>query len=115
MLLEADQRILLNPIVLCFLMDRLEFCDSQTSRLENRIFIGSKVILQNISTKERMSLRIVKQDKAKPAKGVVSFTSVVGSALLGLRCGDVAQLNTPQEQVELRVISVNNVDGNIGV
>lgn len=113
MLQEADHRILLNPIALCLLMNRLEFCDSQTSRLENRVRIGSKVILRSVTTEERLELRIVEQEKALPAKGFVSFTSVIGSALLGLRSSDVAQVNTPQGEVEWQVISVNNVDGNI--
>lgn len=112
MLLKAEYRILMDPIELCLLLGRLEFCANQTSRLENRVRIGSKVILKNIATEEPLELWIVNLEKASPLKGLVSFTSAIGAALLGLRCGDVAQVNTPYGVLKWQLISVNNYSEN---
>jgi transcription elongation factor GreA len=105
---EASYRILLDPISLCLLLNRLEFCNSQTSRLENRVRIGSTVLLRNESTFEYLTLRLVKGEKAYPSKGVVSFTSVIGVALLGLRCGDVAQIKTSEGECEWQIFTVSH-------
>lgn len=105
---EAGYRILLNPISLFFLLDRLEFCNSQTSRIENRIRLGSTVLLRNESTREYLTLRIVKDEKAYPSKGIVSFTSVIGVALLGLRCGDVAHIKTSEGEFDWQIFTVSH-------
>jgi transcription elongation factor GreA len=105
---EAGYRILLNPISLCFLLDRLEYCNSQTSRIENRVRLGSTVLLRNESTREYLTLRIVKDEKAYPSKGIVSFTSIIGFALLGLRCGDIAHIKTYRGVFDWQLFTVSH-------
>ncbi len=105
---DASHRILLNPLALCLLLNRLEFCDSQASRLENRVRVGCTVTLRNVLSQEMLTLRIVKDEKARPAEGIVLFTSMIGVALLGLRCGDVAQVKTSQGELEWELIAVNH-------
>ncbi len=103
---DASQRIFLNPVALCLLLNRLAFCDSEISRLENRVRVGSTVTLRNVFSQEVLTLRIVKDEKARPAEGIVSFTSIIGVALLGLRSGDVAQVRTAQGEFEWELVAV---------
>lgn len=105
---EAGFRILLDPISLCLLLDRLELCSNIASRLENIVRPGSTVLVRNESTLEYVTLRIVKDEKAYPSKGIVSFTSVIGAALLGLRCGDVAQIKTSEGECEWQIFTVSH-------
>jgi len=107
MLQDAGHRILLDPIALCLLLNQLEFSDRQSSRLQNRVRIGSTVVLRNVATKERLILHIVKDQKACPEQGIVSFTSIIGSTLIGLRRGDVARVNTAQGELKFKLLKVN--------
>lgn len=104
---EAGPRIFLDPVALSLLLNRLELCESQISRLQNRVRVGSTVVLRNESNGKHLTLRIVKSEKACPAKGIVSFTSLIGAALLGLRCGDVAEVKSTQGELKWRLVSVN--------
>ena len=55
----------------------------------------SQVLLQDIRTGQRDSLTLCYPADAEPAMGFVSVLSPVGSALLGLRVGSMAQWSTP--------------------
>ena len=55
----------------------------------------SQVLLQDSSTGRRNKLTLCYPEDAEPAMGFVSVLSPVGSALLGLRAGDVARWDTP--------------------
>lgn len=105
---EANFRIFLNPIALTLLLNRLVLCESKTSRIENRVRIGSTVILRNSLTQEQLTLTIVQGEEACPAQGIISFSSPLGSELLGLRCGDIAKISTPTEQINWEVMTVNH-------
>ncbi|WP_342807734.1 GreA/GreB family elongation factor [Alteromonas sp. M12] len=105
---KTEYKTLMDPIRLCWLLGRLEFCANQTSRLENRVRIGSNVILKNLATEESLELRVVNLENANLTQGLVPFTSAIGASLLGLRCGDVAQVNTPYGSLRWQVLSVNN-------
>ncbi|GHB69532.1 hypothetical protein GCM10008107_18570 [Psychrosphaera saromensis] len=98
----------MNPITLCSLLDRLEFSNSQVSRLENRTRVGSTVGLKNLSTKEQFDLHIVEGEKNIPLIETVSYTSVLGCELLGLRFGEVAKIKTSAGVAKWQVISINN-------
>tara|TARA_R110000751_G_scaffold15290_1_gene49200 strand:+ start:4652 stop:4960 length:309 start_codon:yes stop_codon:yes gene_type:complete len=90
------------------LLDRLEFCGSQSASIENRVRIGSTVLIRNEATLEYLTLRIVKDQKAYPSKGIVSFTSVIGFALLGLRCGEMAHVKTAKGELQWLLFSVSH-------
>lgn len=89
-----DYRLLLDPLSLWLLLDRLEFSHSQTSRIENRVRLGSTVLLRNESTLDYLTLRLVNDRKTGLNMGVVSLTSPMGIALLGTRCGEVVVVNS---------------------
>jgi regulator of nucleoside diphosphate kinase len=56
----------------------------------------SQVLLQDIETGQRSTLTLCYPTDAEPATGFVSVLSPVGTALLGLRVGSVADWPTPR-------------------
>lgn len=55
----------------------------------------SRVVLRDLHSGARSRLAVCWPPDAEPAAGFVSALSPAGSALLGLRVGDVAQWTTP--------------------
>jgi regulator of nucleoside diphosphate kinase len=59
------------------------------------VTMRSQVLLQDLQTGERSTLTLSYPEQADPAAGRVSVLSPVGSAVLGLRQGDVARWSGP--------------------
>lgn len=70
------------------------------------VAFGSRVELEDTESGKRLSYRIVSSREAAPADGRLSYESPVAAALLGLRAGDVARVETPRSTRDLRVLSV---------
>ncbi|MDN4501607.1 GreA/GreB family elongation factor [Alteromonadaceae bacterium BrNp21-10] len=105
---EASHRTLMDPIALSLLLNRIEFSDSRISRFEGRVRAGSTVVVKNTTSKEQFKLRIVESEKANPAKGMVSFTSLMGTELLGRRCGEMAKIRTSNGETKWEIVTVNH-------
>lgn len=50
--------------------------------------------------------RVVGAGEAEPAAGSISYTSPVGSALLGKRVGDVVEVMIPSGLLRLRILEI---------
>lgn len=59
------------------------------------VTMDSQLLLQDLQTAQRSTLTLCYPAQADPAAGRVSVLSPVGSALLGLRMGDVARWRGP--------------------
>lgn len=105
---QAGLPSLMDPFELNILLNRLEFSQSRTSRFERRVRVGSTVQIVNLITQEQLKLCIVQGKKANLANGEVSFSSPMGSELLGLHCGDIVQVNTSVGALKWKIISVNH-------
>lgn len=104
---EASLRVLSNPLALNLLLNRLDYCNSTASRTENRVRVGNSVLVENLTTLERLTFRLVECEKANPERGKVSFTSRIGTQLLGLAFGEIAYVRSNHSEVKWRVISIN--------
>lgn len=70
----------------------------------NVVQIGSTVVVDVEGDEERYT--IVGAIEAKPAQGLISNESPVGSALLGLAPGDEAVVSAPHGQMRLQVLRI---------
>jgi len=104
---NAGQRMLMDPIELSILLERLEFSQKQSSRLLGRITVGSSVTIKNRVTREKLTVTLVPPELAEPEEQMISFISPLGSALLGLKLGDVAVTEFGRRTDKWDVISVN--------
>ncbi len=68
--------------------------------------IGSTVTTKDLDTGDVDKYIIVGSAEADPLEGKISNESPVGSALLGLTLGDVAEVEAPQGMIKLEVIEI---------
>lgn len=74
--------------------------------VDGLVGIGSSVTVRDEAGKEQR-FTIVTPVESDPGRGFISFTSPVGSALLGKATGDRVTAPAPRGERELTVISVN--------
>ena len=104
---NAGQRMLMDPIELSLLLERLEFSQQKSSRLLGRVTVGSSVTVRNRNTNEKITVTLVPPELAEPESQLISFISPLGSSLLGLRLGDVAVTEFGRRIEKWDVVAVN--------
>ena len=70
------------------------------------VSIGCKVRILDVEFDEEMEYKIVGSTEANSVKGRISNESPVGSALLGLKVGDVVQVDTHAGLIEYKVLEI---------
>ena len=68
--------------------------------------VGTRVMLEDEQTKERVSYLLVGPDEADPQQGTLSIASPLGKNLLGKKKGERFTLTLPRAIVPYRVINV---------
>ena len=68
--------------------------------------VGSKVRLENITAGREVTYRITGSNEANPREFKISDESPVGKGLLGLRAGDVAEIDTPSGVIGFKVLEI---------
>jgi transcription elongation factor GreA len=71
-----------------------------------RIDIGERVLVHDLDADERLELELVGPAEADVRAGRVSIASPVGRAILGLRRGDVADVEAPRGTLQFKVLAV---------
>lgn len=71
------------------------------------IDLGERVRLRDVDSGERLRFELVGPFEADPFEDRVSIASPIGRALLGLRRGEVAIVDTPRGRRRLKVLTVD--------
>lgn len=71
------------------------------------VTVGSKVKVLDIEFDEEMEFRVVGSAEADPAKGYISDESPVGKALLGAKAGAVVKAETPDGEIDFKIIAIS--------
>ena len=71
------------------------------------VTVGSKVKVLDIEFDEEMEFRVVGSAEADPAKGYISDESPVGKALLGKKAGEVVKAETPDGEVDFKIVAIS--------
>ncbi len=71
----------------------------------DRIHVGSKIKVQDVSFNETLDYRIVGSSEADPREGRISDESPVGAALLGHKKGQTVVVKTPGGDVKYKIYS----------
>ncbi|RUO28998.1 transcription elongation factor GreAB [Aliidiomarina sedimenti] len=90
---ETSQQVLLDPVALASLLNRLEQSNSSNARLERRAGVGSYLTLTRLDWVEQLEIQLVEPSLSQPSQGRISFLSPLGSALIGLRPGHTATID----------------------
>lgn len=73
----------------------------------DKAYIGAKLKLLDIDSKEEIQYMLVTEDEADFSKGKISMSSPVGKALLGCKIGDIANIKVPAGVLKYRIIDIS--------
>lgn len=68
--------------------------------------IGSVVKIREVGTKDEEEYTIVGSAETDPLEGKISNESPMGSALLGKKVGDIAEVEVPDGTVDFEIVSI---------
>jgi transcription elongation factor GreA len=71
-----------------------------------RIDVGERVRLRELSSGERLELELVGPLESDPTAGRISTASPLGAAILGLRRGQIAEVDAPRGKLRYKVLAV---------
>jgi transcription elongation factor GreA len=73
----------------------------------DKAYIGAKLKLMDIDSKEEMNYMLVTEDEADYAGGRISISSPVGKALLGCKIGDIANIKIPAGVLKYKILNIS--------
>ncbi len=73
----------------------------------DKAYIGAKLKLKDIDSKEEMDYMLVTEDEADYAGGKISISSPVGRALLGCKIGDIVNIKVPSGTLKYKIINIS--------
>ena len=86
-------------------IERAEVIDPAKRKATDRVYFGATVLYVNTQGEER-TVSIVGVEESDAARGLVSFVSPLGKALLGSGVGDVVPFVRPGGAEELEILAV---------
>jgi transcription elongation factor GreA len=63
---------------------------------QDRVAYGSKVVLYDLDSDEKLTYRLVTSEESDPENGLISTVSPIGQALMGKQEGDEIKVKTPK-------------------
>ena len=69
--------------------------------------VGSTVIVKDVSSGEEDEYTIVGSAEADPLEGKISNESPVGSGLIGLKVGDITEIEVPDGIIKYEVCAIS--------
>ena len=73
----------------------------------DRVIFGTTVELMNVQTEDEISYRVVSEYEADVKKGLISYSSPIGRALIGKEVGDEVTVNAPGGDRVFEILDVH--------
>lgn len=73
----------------------------------DKAYIGAKLKLVDIDSKEEIGYMLVTEDEADYAAGRISIASPVGRALLGCKIGDIVNIKVPAGALKYKIVNIS--------
>ncbi|MBD3648242.1 MAG: transcription elongation factor GreA [Pseudomonadales bacterium] len=86
-----------------------QIIDVKSIQPTGKVIFGTTVKLLNLDSDEKVTYKIVGDDEADIKVGKISIYSPIARALIGKQEGDIAQVKTPNGDVEYEVHSVEHL------
>lgn len=80
--------------------------DVTTVNPSNRVIFGVTVDIKNLRTLCEQTYRIVGDDEANLKENMISINSPIARGLIGGKEGDIVIINTPNGEMEYRIVRV---------
>ena len=71
-----------------------------------RIDVGERVRLRLLDSGKRLEVELVGRLEADPSRGRISIASPLGKAILGLRRGEIIDVDTPRGRLRYKILAV---------
>jgi transcription elongation factor GreA len=71
-----------------------------------RVDVGERVRLRALDSGKRLEVELVGRLEADPSRGRISIASPLGKALLGLRRGEIADVEAPRGKLRYKILAV---------
>jgi transcription elongation factor GreA len=78
----------------------------QPNPTDGELGVGEFARVRDLDTGELLDYRIVGAGEANPAAGSISYSSPVGSALLGGRVGDIIEVKVPSGLLHIEILEI---------
>lgn len=72
----------------------------------SQVTVLSKVTIKNLKLKKEMTYHLVSESEADLKSGKISVNSPIGKGLLGKKVGEIAVIETPRGNIELKVLNI---------
>ena len=103
--IREDQAALERRIAV--LEGRLRAAEVVEPQLGNgRIDVGERVRLRDLASGERLELELVGPFESNAEAGRISIVSPLGRAIVGLRRGQIAEVDAPRGRLQFKVLAV---------
>jgi len=73
----------------------------------DKVYIGAKLKLTDLNSKEEIDYMLVAEDEADFAQGRISISSPVGRALLGKKKGEVVNIKIPAGSLKYKITDIS--------
>jgi transcription elongation factor GreA len=74
---------------------------------DSKVGVLTTVTIENVKMKKQVTYKLVPETEADLKTGKLSVTSPVGKGLMGKEVGDIAIVNTPNGNIEFKIISIS--------
>jgi transcription elongation factor GreA len=102
---REDQAFLERRIAL--LEDRLRSAQVIEPQLGNgRVDVGERVRVSALDSGKRLELELVGPLESDPSCGRISVASPLGQAIVGLRRGQIAEVDAPRGRLQFKILAV---------
>lgn len=105
LVVREDQALLERRIAL--LEERLRTAQIlEPQSADGRIDVGERVRLRDLHSGERLEIQLVGPVESDAADGRISVASPLGRAIVGLRRGEIAEVDAPRGRLRFKVLAV---------
>ncbi len=74
---------------------------------DSRVFILSKVKIQNVKNKMELEYTLVAENEADLAQKKISIDSPIGKGLVGKSVGEIAEVKVPAGIIEFKILEIS--------
>jgi transcription elongation factor GreA len=104
--LDADDESARLEQRIALLEERLASATVVRPDPDGELDVGERARVRDLANGELVVYRVVGAGEGEPAEGSISYTSPVGSALLGKRVGDVVEVEIPRGLLRLQILEI---------